>query len=154
MKRLLLILVCGIFASNAYASGLSEQELKAKATQFLQAKEAKQQPSTTEADIDHFLSFFSDEFTDEHVKFNVTVTDKNEFKQGLMGKMQDEIAYNKIEIGEMLIGANVVAVKFTENGKVKPSHLNKFIEYSVPHIMVMEFDEKGLIKHLRRHHGK
>lgn len=154
MKRLLLVLACSIFLSNVYASGLSELELKAKATQFLQAKEAKQQPSTTEGDIDRFLSFFTQEFIDEHVKFNITVTDKTEFKQGLMNKMQDEIAYNKIEIGEMLIGANVVAVKFTESGKVKPSHLDKFIEYSVPHIMVMEFDEQGLIKHLRRHHGR
>ena len=155
MKRFIGLVISILIATNANAAPtFTETELKAKTSAFLKAKEAKQQPKTQEADIDHFLSFFADEFKDEHVKFNVTETSKIQFKENLLNKMKDEIAYNKIDIHSMLVGANVVAVQFTESGKVKPSHLNKFIEYEVSHIMVLEFDDKGFIKHLRRHHGR
>jgi hypothetical protein len=38
-------------------------------------------------------------------------------------------------------------------GKVKPAHLDKTIEYSKTNIVSLEFNESGLVKHIRRHHG-
>lgn len=149
---LLFVLLCTALPATAKTIFTSEQ-LKQKATAFIEAKNAKQQPDTKIEDIERFLSLYADNFVDEHVKFNVTVTDKNEFRKGLLYKMQDKVFYSKIDILDMMIGTNVVMVKVTESGKVKPQHLDKAMEYSNTHIISIEFDEKGLIRHMRRHHG-
>jgi hypothetical protein len=132
---------------------LSEAVLKQKAEAFIQAKNARQQPGTTIADIDHFISFLTDEFVDEHIKFNVTITDKAELRKGMILKMKDEVFFSKIKIDQMMVGRNVVFVKYTEHAKVKPSHMNKVVEYTSSNIMSLEFNDDGLIKHIRRHHG-
>ena len=82
-----------MLGTSAFAEGnepLSEAVLKQRAEAFIQAKNARQQPDTTISDIDHFISFLADEFIDEHVKFNVTITDKAELREGMILKMKDE----------------------------------------------------------------
>ena len=132
---------------------LSESELKQKTEAFIQAKNARQQPNTTVEDIDHFISFLADEFIDEHLKFNVTITSKEELRQGMIAKMKDKVIFSEIKIDQMMFGRNVVFVKYTEHAKVKPSHMDKVIEYTSTNIMSLEFDDNGLIKHIRRHHA-
>ena len=70
-----------------------------------------------------------------------------------INKLKDEVIHSAIEVNEIMVGANVVFVKMTESGKVKPSHINKTIEYSKTNIVSLEFDKSGLVKHIRRHHG-
>ena len=147
----LLFLVLSLAGFNVY--GFTEQELISKASAFIDAKNARQQPDTTEADIDHFISLLADEFVDEHIKFNVTVTDKANLRQGMVNKLNDKVYFSKITVNEMMVGANVVFVKYTEHAKVRPSHLDKDIEYTATNLMSLEFDEQGKIKHIRRHHG-
>ena len=53
----------------------------------------------------------------------------------------------------MMVGRNVVFVKYKEHAKGKPAHLEQFIEYSTVNLLSLEFNEKGLITHIRRHHG-
>ncbi|MEO1596615.1 MAG: hypothetical protein AAFS02_15345 [Pseudomonadota bacterium] len=45
---------------------------------FIEAMNARQQPDSDAEDIDRFLALFADNVVDEHIKFNVTVTDKRE----------------------------------------------------------------------------
>lgn len=142
----MIVLACG----REQSSGINLEE---KTVQFIMAKNARQQPNSAVSDIDHFLSFLADEFVDEHVKFNVTVTSKAELRKGMISKLEDKVYYCSISIDEMMTGHNVTFVKYTESAKVKPSHLEKVIEYSSVNIMSLEFDENGLIKHIRRHHG-
>ena len=71
----------------------------------------------------------------------------------MLRKLEDEVFYSRIEIDQLMIGRNVVFVKYTESAKVKPSHLDEVIEYSSTNIVSLEFNEQGLIKHIRRHHG-
>ena len=132
---------------------LSESELKQKTEAFIQAKNARQQPNTTVEDIDHFISFLADDFIDEHLKFNVTMTSKEELRQGMIAKMKDKVIFSEIKIDQMMFGRNVVFVKYTEHAKVKPSHMDKVIEYTSTNIMSLEFGDNGLIKHIRRHHA-
>ena len=95
----------------------------------------------------------ADEFIDEHLKFNVTMTSKEELRLGVIAKMKDKVIFSEIKIDQMMIGSNVVFVKYTEHAKVKPSHMDKVIEYTSTNIMSLEFDDNGLIKHIRRHHA-
>ena len=154
MKFVITLISLFFFSLTAFADEtLSESELKQKADAFIQAKNARQQPNTTVEDIDHFISFLADEFIDEHLKFNVTITSKEELRQGMIAKMKDKVIFSEIKIDQMMFGRNVVFVKYTEHAKVKPSHMDKVIEYTSTNIMSLEFDDNGLIKHIRRHHA-
>lgn len=134
-------------------TALTEVYLTDKTKAFIAAKNARQQPDTTVEDIDHFIGFLADDFIDEHIKFNVTVTDKAALRQGMIAKMKDDVYFSNIRIDQLMVGRNVVFVKYTEHAKVKPSHMDKVIEYTSTNIMSLEFNDSGLIKHIRRHHG-
>ena len=149
MLILLTLLTTTVYAGNKF----SNDELLELAQQFVDAKNAKQQPKSSEKDVDAFLALIADKFVDEHVKFGVTVTDKAEFRKSLIAKTKDEVFHSAISIEQVMTGANVVVIKMIEQGKVKPAHLNKVIEYKSTNLVSLEFDDNKLIKHIRRHHG-
>jgi hypothetical protein len=154
MKFVITLFTLIFFSLSTFADEtLPKLELKKLAEAFIQAKNARQQPNTTIEDIDHFISYLADDFIDEHLKFNVTLTNKEELRQGMIAKMKDKIIFSEIKIDQMMIGRNVVFVKYTEHAKVKPNHLDKVIEYTSTNIMSLEFGDDGLIKHIRRHHA-
>ena len=132
---------------------LTEARLQELAVAFIEAKNARQQPDTTEADVDHFIALLADSFVDEHVKYGVTVSDKAELRAGMVRKMADIIYYSNIDIDQVMVGGNVAIIKYTESAKVKPSHMDDIVEYSNTHIVTLEFDDQGFITHIRRHHG-
>jgi len=135
------------------AEKFTEESLNQLAHKFVNAKNARQQPDTTLEDIEHYLSLLADEFVDEHIKYNVTETDKNNLRKNMIVKMNDKVISSSIKVDELMIGSNVVFIKMTETGKVKPAHLDKTIEYTSTNIVSLEFNKEGLIKHIRRHHG-
>ena len=148
------LLVAGGAAMPQPRQPIAEAELKRLGEAFISAKNARQQPETTEADIDHFLSLFSEEFIDEHIKFGVTVTSKQDFRQNLVQKMKDQVDYSRIAIDQVMVGSWVVMIKYTESGRVKPTHMDRYVEYTGTHIVSLEYDDAGKITHLRRHHGQ
>ncbi len=141
------------FFGAAAEQAFTEAEMKAKAEAFIAAKNARQQPDTTVADIERFLALLADDFIDEHIRFGVTVTKKQELRDGMRAKLKDKVEFSEISIDQMMVGRNVVFVKYTEHAKVKPSHLDKVVEYTSTNIVSLEYDDQGLIKHIRRHHG-
>ena len=154
MKKSILVLICFLlsFSGSAKDKFTSEQLIE-KAKTFVAAKNARQQPNTTIKEIDYFISLLADDFIDEHVKFKFVYTDKSKLREDMISKLNDEVIFSSIEINEVMVGANVVFVKMTESGKVKPAHLDKVIEYNKTNIVSLEFEQLGLIKHIRRHHG-
>jgi hypothetical protein len=52
-----------------------------------------------------------------------------------------------------MMGSHVAFVKIKIWAKVKPFHMDTIVEHTTRQIMSMEFDENGLIKHLRRQHN-
>ena len=154
MKQLIIssIFLALSLTSNA-AESLSKEALQAKAEAFIAAKNARQQPASTVKDVEHFLSFIADEFVDEHVRFNVTVTDKSEMRKMMIAKLKDKIIFSNMTIEQLMFGRDLVIVKYKEHAKGKPSHLDKAVEYQTSNIMTLEFNAEGKIKHIRRHHG-
>ncbi|KZN59187.1 hypothetical protein N473_03255 [Pseudoalteromonas luteoviolacea CPMOR-1] len=71
----------------------------------------------------------------------------------MLAKLRDKVVHSKIDILDIMVGHNVVFIKMRESGKVKPAHLDSEIEYNKTNIVSLEFNDKGLIKHIRRHHG-
>ncbi|PAY02041.1 hypothetical protein CKO50_06615 [Pseudoalteromonas sp. HM-SA03] len=154
MNKYILVLFCFLFSfsSSAHDNFTSEQLIE-KAKVFVAAKNARQQPNTTIKEIENYISLLSDDFIDEHVKFKFTYTDKSKLREDMINKLKDEVIHSSIEINEVMVGANVVFVKMTESGKVKPAHLDKAIEYNKTNIVSLEFNQAGLVKRIRRHHG-
>jgi len=136
-------------AKNTFTSS----ELEKLSQNFVKAIEARQQPDTKIEDIDHYISLLADDFIDEHIKYKFTYTDKAKLKEDMIAKMDGKIIFFSINIDEMLIGNNATFIEMTETIKGKPSHLNKIIEYTKTNIVSLEFNDKGLITHIRRHHG-
>lgn len=154
MKKSILVLICFLFAFSSNAKDkFTAEQLVEKAEAFVAAKNARQQPDTTIKEIENYISLLSDDFIDEHVKYNFTYTDKAKLREDMIGKLKDKVIHSSIKINEVMVGANVVFVKMTESGKVKPAHLDKTVEYSRTNIVSLEFNKSGLIKHIRRHHG-
>ena len=154
MMKVSFLLVLMMFTLTSFAQKtLTEKELLELAHAFVAAKKARQQPETTVNDIDAYLALLADEFVDEHVKFGVTISSKAELRDGMIAKMKDEVFYSDITIEQTMTGANVIFIKMTETGKVKPSHLDKVIEYESVNLISLEYNDNKLIKHIRRHHG-
>ena len=141
------------FSFASHAKVFTEQQLTELANKFVDAKNTKQQPNTSVQDIDNYIALLAENFVDEHLKYNVIVTDKGELRKSMIAKMKDKVIVSNIEINELMLGSNVVFIKMTETGKVKPSHLDKVIEYTSTNIVSLEFNDAGLINHIRRHHG-
>ncbi|MEP1447679.1 MAG: nuclear transport factor 2 family protein [Paraglaciecola sp.] len=154
MKKSILVLICFLFSLSSHAKDkFTSEQLIEKAKAFVAAKNARQQPNATIEEIENYISLLSDDFIDEHVKYKFTYTDKSKLRQDMISKLKDEVIHSSIEINEVMVGVNVVFVKMTESGKVKPAHLDKTIEYSKTNIVSLEFNQSGLVKHIRRHHG-
>lgn len=154
MKALLtsVLLSCSML-SFANQVSFSETELLEKANTFMKLKNKREQADSTINDIEKFIALLDDNFIDEHIKYNVTITNKDELRQGMVNKLSGNIIFNNIEILQMMVGRNVVMIKYTEHVKGKPAHLDKVFEYRATHVVSLEFNQAGLIKHIRRHHG-
>ena len=138
------------FSGAAYAQ-LSERELTELTTVFIEAKNARQQPDTEIENIDHFLSLLAEPFVDEHVSYGVVITDRAGLREGMIAKMQDDILASEITIEQIMVGYNVAFVKFTERVTLRRSPEEDYFNYVGTTIISLEFNENGLIKHIRRH---
>jgi len=153
VHKLIFSILILTFSFSSSAKTFTTEQLTELANAFVNAKNARQQPNTRLEDIDNYLSLLADDFVDEHIKYNVTVNNKDELRQSMIAKMADKVISSSINITELMTGSNVAFVKMVEEGKVKPQHLDKVIDYKVTNIVSLEFNEAGLIKHIRRHHG-
>ena len=152
--KFILTILCTAFMLIASAQrDTTKTNLIDRTTSFINAYSSKQQPNSTVDDVDHFLSFFADDFKDEHIKYGVVVEDKAEFKNGLVDKLQNKVYLHRVTIEDIMMGNKVAFVKIKIWAKVKPYHMDTIVEHTTGQIMSIEFDERGLIKHLRRHHN-
>ena len=134
-------------------SDFTPEQLEKLSYDFVKAIDLRQQPDTNIEDIDHYISLLDDNFIDEHIKYKFTYTDKVKLREDMIAKMTGEIIFSSIKIDELIIGKNVTFIKMTETIKGKPSHLNKIVEYTKTNVLSVEFNDRGLITHIRRHHG-
>jgi hypothetical protein len=97
VKKVITFLLLSLFSVSAGADTvLSEEQLKDLTQQFIAAKNARQQPDSTAKDVEYFLSFLAEEFLDDHVKFNVIVSSKEELRERMLAKLKDKILFSNI----------------------------------------------------------
>jgi len=153
VKKFITCLLVTFSMATQAKSAFTSAQLEKLSYDFVKAIDARQQPDTKIEDIEHYISLLADNFIDEHIKYKFTYTDKVKLKEDMIAKMAGEIIFSQIKIDEIIIGRNATFIKMTETIKGKPSHLNKVVEYTKTNVLSVEFNDKGLITHIRRHHG-
>ena len=149
--RLVIILIAALAFPTIANAQLPDDEVKRLAYAFAEAKKARQQPDTTVEDIDHFLSLLAEPFVDEHLKYDVVITDRAELREGMIRKMEDDIIKSDLSVDELLIGPNVAFVKISERVTLRRSPDENYFDYVGTSVISLEFNDDGLITRIRRH---
>lgn len=148
------ILVTAAFSFPASAETQVPRDIGVIALEFMNAKNAWQQPKSDVSDIDYLLSFLDDKILDEHVFAGITMNDKDAMRANMIEKLRTEVLYSRLTVNQMIIGADVVIVEYTERGKIKRPETIQPLEYEITNILSLEFTEDRLIHHVRRHSGR
>ena len=77
--------------------------------------------------------------------------DRDGLRAGMIRKMEDDILSSDLTIDQIMLGYNVAFVKFTEYVTIRRSPDDEYFEYVGVSVISLEFNEEGLITHIRRH---
>lgn len=115
---------------------------------FILASEKARQPDAKSKELEYYLDFFTDDFTDHHIAYGVSFTGIDNLRKGIV--RNSALMVSVVEtIEDIVIGTNTAVVvvnedsKYYKNGKLK--HFNG------RNILVLEFNDKGLITQMRRY---
>jgi ketosteroid isomerase-like protein len=142
-KTLLTLLFMLLFSQLSLAENHRE-----KVDGFMKAMQQVYQPQATSKNIDDLFAFMTDDITDYHAAYGVTMVGKEKKRKGLQQKAIDSISY-ELTVENIIMGTDTAIIEFKEDANYikngKPKH---FLGRT---IMVFEFNEQGLIKHMRRY---
>lgn len=140
----LAMMLAALLASNgAMAQASAETVLD-----FMTAHEALYQPSATSDDIEAYLRFMTDDITDYHAAYGVTLEGKDVFRENLPDKAARSISYQLV-IESMQIGSNVAVVTFVEDSRSRRE--SDIVDFRGRTVLVLEFNNEGRITHMRRY---
>jgi len=140
--RILIVLILVI--SPTVFADITENKIKS----FILAQEAMYQPKMTSDDIERYLSYMTEDFTDHHAAYNVTMKGKESDRKN-MPEMVKSIVNYKFEIEDIIIGRGTAIVSYFEIFKENKG--KNLVSKNLRTIMVLEFNEDGLINHIRRY---
>lgn len=151
MKTLLLItlLVIPLSLANAKTNAFSEEKLMILAESFILATQMREQPQSSEKDIDALLSLYADAFKVDHAKAGLSFLGRAEIKQGMMDKLADKVYFLNKTIEDSIIVNNSISMKVITDAKVSPSWTDKVFEYKSAQLITLEFNESGLVTYHR-----
>jgi ketosteroid isomerase-like protein len=119
-----------------------------KVDRFMNAMQQVYQPQATSKDLDDLFAFMTDDVTDYHAAYGVTMVGKEKKRKGLQQKAIDSINY-ELSVESIIMGTDTAIIEFKEDAKyIKNGKPKLFLGRT---IMVLEFNEDGLIKHMRRY---
>jgi hypothetical protein len=115
---------------------------------FVSAYVAVKQPKINNEDLEHYFSFMEDNITDYHAAYKVTIKGKDKKRQGIIKKASNMVSFS-MEIESIILGSQSAVFVVNEDSKYYKDE--KLKHFKGRTIMVLEFNEKGLIKHMRRY---
>lgn len=115
---------------------------------FVTARNADYQSTMTDKDLDKYISFLSDELVDFHAAYNVTQKGTEKLRQGFKNKAKHSVRY-QAKAEEIIIGSHTTVFTLIEDSEYYKR--GKLKQFKGRTITVLEFDDKGLIKHMRRY---
>ncbi|GLX78529.1 hypothetical protein tinsulaeT_18690 [Thalassotalea insulae] len=115
---------------------------------FISASENARQPNSNEEAIAKYLAFFTDDFTDHHPTYGVSFTGKDKLRNGIISKGTSMVSVVET-IDNIIIGTDTAVVVVNEDSKYYKN--KKLKHYKGRTILVLEFNEQGLITQMRRY---
>ena len=115
---------------------------------FIMASEKARQPDAKSDHLEHYLAFFTDDFTDHHIAYGVSFTGKDVLRKGIIRNSASMVSIVET-IDDIILGTDTAVVvvnedsKYYKNGKLK--------HFKGRNILVLEFNEQGLITQMRRY---
>ncbi|KTF10041.1 nuclear transport factor 2 family protein [Pseudoalteromonas sp. H105] len=116
--------------------------------QFISASESARQPDADTKELEFYLNFFTDDFTDHHIAYGVSFTGKETFRKGLMSKRASMVSV-KETIEDVILGTNTAVVVVNEDSKYFKK--GKLKHFKGRNILVLELNNQGLITQMRRY---
>ena len=142
--KTLLLLIASLLVTHA-ASG---QVDAARVQDFILAKEAAGQPEKTVADVEHYLSFMTEDVSDLHVVYGVTLEGKEKIRSTLLGSTRVKFGFS-LTVESITIGTDVAIVEYVEASQYV--RREELVDFAGRTLMVIEFDDTGHIHHMRRY---
>jgi ketosteroid isomerase-like protein len=141
-------IVCLVLCSLLSISSAFASPTKSLVQAFVSAYEDVKQPEIKKEDLEHYFSYMSDDITDYHAAYGVTIKGKERKRKGILKKAQDMISFS-MDIESIAIGSETAVVVVNEDSKYYKD--GKLKHFKGRTIVVLEFNEKGLIQHMRRY---
>ncbi|WP_286235666.1 nuclear transport factor 2 family protein [Thalassotalea sediminis] len=147
MNRNLIIYVF-IFLTLTFTFSVKAEPSSDLIKAFISASEKARQPDFKAKDLEYYLSFFTDDFTDHHIAYGVSFTGKDNLRKGIIGKSASMVSVVET-IEDIVLGTDTAVVvvnedsKYYKNGKLK--------HFKGRNILVLEFNDQGLITQMRRY---
>lgn len=133
-----------LFNTSSALAAPTKESVQAYVTAYVAVK----QPKMNTEDLEHYFSFMDDEVTDFHAAYGVTINGKERKRQGLIKKAQEMIAF-ELNIEDIIIGTDTAVVVVNEDSEYYKDE--KLKHFKGRTIMLLEFNDKGLISHMRRY---
>lgn len=137
----IVILLASAFAAHADFTAKTAHD-------FVQAQATVYKTGTPES-VEAFVAYMSDDVKDVHVAYGREFSGKDHFRKNMPGKAKALITYER-QISDIMMGTNVAIVTYHEQTKEEKSD-GRISEYSGRTIMVIDFDDAGLVTSMRRY---
>jgi hypothetical protein len=115
---------------------------------FVSASESARQHGAKDEALANYLSFFTDDFTDNHASYGVSFTGKEHHRKGLINKGSSMVSVVEA-IENIIIGTDTAIVVVNEDSKYYKN--DKLKHYKGRTIFVLEFNEQDLIVKMSRY---
>lgn len=140
---LLLLPLILLLTTSAYAQPSIEV-----VNAFISASEQTRQPDMKNEDLDAYLAFMADDVVDYHAVYGRTFSGKEHFRKGIVKKAASMISMVET-IESIVLGSSTAVVVVNEDSKYHKNGAVKHFKGRT--ILVLEFNEQGLISQMRRY---
>lgn len=115
---------------------------------FVTASEQARQPDATQDEVEAYLAFMADDLVDHHIAYARSFHGKAHLRGGIKQKAMSMVSISQ-SIESIVLGSSTAIVVVTEDSEYyKDEKLKRFQGRT---ILVLEFDEDGLISQMRRY---
>ncbi|WP_133566460.1 nuclear transport factor 2 family protein [Marinicella litoralis] len=143
INRIFISTVMLVTASLALAA--PSQEL---IQSFVTAISAANQPTTTEDDLKHYFTFMTDDVTDFHAAYGVTMSGKEGPMKNMLKNVANKRSF-KVNLSDVILGSDTAVMVLNEESVYLKNGQTK--NFKGRTLWVLEFNEHDKIKHIRRY---
>lgn len=150
--------LCFLSVFMLLAGSSTAQTIHQKAAEFVDVLGQLKQPELTGPEptkgelraktVDKVMSFITDDFSDLHAAYGVTVSGKDKFRENLSNSSRPYFSHS-LTIQSISTGTGVAFVDLVE--KSEYVRREELVDFKGRTLLVLEFNDEGLITHMRRY---